>query len=66
MKTWIKEGLGWGIWMFLIIAFVWPFIDGEEITLKIVSIKFIFWILAGLIFGYVTAKYKKAKAKFKK
>ena len=66
MKDWVKVGLGWGVWMFLAMAFVWPLIDGEEITLKIVIIKGIYWIMVGHVFGYASAKYKIAKSKFKK
>ena len=66
MKDWVKVVLGWGVWMSLAMAFVWPVIDGEGITLKTVIIKFIYWIIAGLVFGYLSAKYKIAKAKFKK
>jgi hypothetical protein len=32
MKNWVKVGLGWGIWMFLAMAFIWPLIDGEAIS----------------------------------
>ena len=66
MKDWVKVGLVWGVWMFLAMAFVWPLIDREGITLKTVIIKFIYWIIVGLVFGYLSAKYKIAKAKFKK
>ncbi|WP_439127999.1 hypothetical protein [Polaribacter sp.] len=61
MKNWIKIGLGWGIWMFLAMAFIWPLIDGEDITLKLVIIKFIFWMICGLVFGYLIAKFRKYK-----
>lgn len=66
MKDWVKVGLGWGVWMFLAMAFVWPLIEGEKIILKTVIIKCIYWIIAGLVFGYLSAKYKIAKTKFKK
>jgi hypothetical protein len=66
MKDWVKFGLGWGIWMFLVMAFVWPLIDGEAFTLQKLVVKFIFWILAGLLYGYLSAKYNIAKIKFKK
>jgi|AntAceMinimDraft_5_1070358.scaffolds.fasta_scaffold293936_2 hypothetical protein len=66
MKDWVKFGLGWGIWMSLLMAFVWPLIDGEEIILKKVIITGIYWIIAGLVFGYLSAKYKIVKSKFKK
>lgn len=66
MKWWVKVGLGWGIWMFIANTFIWPLIIGEEITLKTSIVKFIYWILIGLFFGYFIEKYKIAKAKFKK
>ncbi|RCS28415.1 hypothetical protein DUT90_01085 [Polaribacter sp. WD7] len=61
MKLWIKNGLGWGIWMFIAMTFVWPLIEGEIITLKLVIVKFIFWMLAGLIFGYIMTKFQKQR-----
>ena len=33
MKKWHKVGLGWAIWMFVFMTFIWPIILGEEITL---------------------------------
>jgi hypothetical protein len=66
MRDWVKVGLGWGIWMFLAMVFVWPLIEGEEITLKTVIIKFIYWIIVGLVFGHLSVKYKIVKTKFKK
>ena len=42
MKQWQKIGLGWGVWMFLCMAFIWPLIDGEKITLNRIFVKFIF------------------------
>jgi len=66
MKNWIKVGLGWGIWMFLAMAFIWPLIMGEQITFKTTSIQFFYWILAGLLFGYLREKYQFFKIKFKK
>lgn len=59
MKEWVKVGLAWGIWMFVAMAFFWPLLDGQEITLKITAIKFIFWMFGGLIFGYIMVKFKK-------
>lgn len=62
MKQWQKIGLGWGIWMFLMMAFFWPLIDGSGITLKEVVLKFIFWMIAGLAFGYINSKLIKKKS----
>jgi len=59
MKKWVKVGLSWGIWMFIMMTFFWPLIDGKEITLKLIIVKFIFWIIGGLAFGYIVMKFQK-------
>ncbi|WP_299012109.1 hypothetical protein [uncultured Polaribacter sp.] len=61
MKPWIRFGLAWGLYMFVGMTFVWPLIDGEEITFKNVIVKFVLHMLFGLLFGYVSSKYKKYK-----
>ena len=49
-----KTGLGWGITMFIIMVFVWPMIDHEEITPKSISIGILAWIIIGsFLFGYI-------------
>lgn len=61
MKKWIKVGLGWGGFMFVIMTFIWPLIDGEEITLKRVLIAIPIWTLAGIAFGYSMRKNYKVE-----
>ena len=57
MKKWVKVGLVWGFAMFVMMTFVFPYLNKEEISLKGVIIKFITWVfLGGLIFGYVMKK----------
>lgn len=52
MKKWQKAGLNWGLFMFVIMTFIWPLIDGEEITIKNVLIGFFLWgILGSFFFG---------------
>lgn len=52
MKKWMKAGLNWGLFMFVIMTFIWPLIDGEEITIKNVLIGFFLWgILGSFFFG---------------
>ena len=51
-KSWIKTGLTWGTFMFLIMTFGFPYFDGQEITLKSILIGLIIWTVAGLAFGY--------------
>lgn len=57
MKKWVKVGLFWGLSMFIIMTFIFPYFDKEEITSKQIIIKFILWVfLGGLIFGYLMRK----------
>jgi hypothetical protein len=38
--------------MFIIMTFVFPYLNREVITLKKILIAFPFWMLGGLLFGY--------------
>ena len=47
-----KNGIGWGITMFICMVFVWPAIDGDSITPKSIISGFVAWILIGsFLFG---------------
>jgi hypothetical protein len=52
-KRWIKLGLRWGAYMFVLMSIVFPFLDGKEITLKTLSLGLVIWTIAGLVFGYI-------------
>ena len=56
MKSWVKFGLIWGGFMFIMMVIVFPLFDDEPITLKSVLIGLPLWTLAGLIFSYVSRK----------
>ena len=56
-KTWIKTGLGWGAIMFLIMSIGFPYLEDTEITLTSLTIGFIVWTIAGLVFGYTMKSY---------
>lgn len=51
-KSWVKGGLSWGGFMFLVVTLVYPCFAGQEITLKSVLIGLILWTIVGLGFGY--------------
>lgn len=51
-KGWIKLGLIWGAFMFVIMTFVFPFMSNETITPKRSLVGLILWTIGGLIFGY--------------
>lgn len=62
-KTWIKTGLSWGAFMFLIMSVGFPYIDGQEITLKSTSIGLIVWTIAGFGFGYTMKLFMNKKGR---
>ncbi|OYQ46334.1 hypothetical protein CHU92_01540 [Flavobacterium cyanobacteriorum] len=61
MKSWVKFGLVWGVFMFIMLNIVFPLLDGAQPELIKVLIGLPFWIIAGLIFGYVSRKRTKTK-----
>lgn len=52
-KAWVKTGLNWGFFMFIIMTFLFPYFDGTEITLKKVLLGAIIWTIGGLFFGFI-------------
>ena len=50
-KYWIIRGIGWGIFMFIFMNFLYPFIAGHEINWNSVLISIPLWMIAGLLFG---------------
>lgn len=56
MKSWVKFGLFWGLFMGLMITVVFPLFDGTAIVLTKVLVSIPFWLMGGLIFGYVSRK----------
>jgi hypothetical protein len=56
MKSWVKFGLVWGTFMFLMMNIVFPLIDGNSLTIKSFIIGIPIWLIGGLIFGYVSRK----------
>tara|TARA_B110000091_G_C13714772_1_gene432103 strand:+ start:877 stop:1053 length:177 start_codon:yes stop_codon:yes gene_type:complete len=56
MKNWLKVGLFWGVFMFILMAFIFPYFSNENITMRLVLMKFVFWTFGGLIYGFVTNK----------
>ena len=56
MKSWIKFGLIWGLFMFLILNIGFPMWDNKPLDYKAMLIALPFWLIGGLIFGYVSRK----------
>lgn len=52
MQKWQKLGLIWGIWMYVMMTLIWPYVDGEKMTFRKVLIGIPIWLISGLLFGY--------------
>ena len=63
MKNWIKFGVIWGVFMFLIFNVGFPLYDGDKLDIKRMVISFPVWIIFGLIFGYVSRSRKNPSKK---
>jgi len=61
MKSWVKFGMGWGIFMFVMLNIIFPLLDGTGIIWKRLLIGFPVWLAAGVFFGYVSQKKKTDK-----
>lgn len=64
-KGWVKVGLAWGAFMFLLMVVVTPIIQGKEITIISLLIGLPVWLCGGLGFGYFMklSMNKKGKSK---
>ncbi|MCO6461850.1 MAG: hypothetical protein J5I59_10620 [Saprospiraceae bacterium] len=51
-KGWIREGLYWGLIMYIMMTFFFPLIDGSGITLKNILVGIPIWAVGGVGFGY--------------
>ena len=60
-KSWIKTGLGWGLFMFIMMSIVFPLYDGSEINIKTILIGVVIWTISGLFFGYTMKLFFNAK-----
>jgi len=61
MKSWIKFGLFWGLFMAVVINLLFPLFDGTQIVPLKVLVSIPFWLVGGLIFGYVSRKKEPKK-----
>ena len=51
MKKWLKSGLAWGLLMFFIMTFAFPYYNNEEITTRKIVIGIVVWTIGGILFG---------------
>ena len=61
MKSWVKFGLIWGLFMCFIMNVALPLWDNEKLILPKLLIAIPIWIIFVLIFGYVSRKKEPKK-----
>ena len=61
MKNWVKFGLFWGLFMAVVINLLFPLFDGTQIVPLKVLVSIPFWLVGGLIFGYLSRKKEPKK-----
>lgn len=57
IENWLRNGLLWGVMMYLVMTFVFPYLDGKEIPVKRMLINIPVWIVAGIGYGYAMKRY---------
>lgn len=62
-RGWIRTGLVWGLMMFVMMTFIFPLIDGREITMVDILIGVPVWAIGGLLFGYSMKYFSNKKGK---
>ncbi len=60
-KSWVKFGLGWGVFMAIVLNIGFPLFDGTGINWTSAAISLPVWLVFGLIFGYVSRKKEPKK-----
>lgn len=69
MKPWVKAGLLWAAWMFVIMTFIWPYVlplfgfenESEKHPVARIIINLVVFTIAGLIVGYTSRNKRKPK-----
>lgn len=62
-KKWLMMGLIWGLFMYVIMTFIFPLIIQEEITQKSMLIGIPIWLIGGLGFGFTMKIWMNRKGK---
>ena len=60
-KSWVKFGLGWGLFMLFMLNVVFPLLDGSGLSWQRILVAIPVWLAFGLIFGYVSRKKEPKK-----
>lgn len=68
---WWKEGLSWGLFMFVLMGLGYPLVVGDALSWTSVSVSLLLWLIGGMGYGYtmhlffrkqLTARLRQAQA----
>ena len=62
-KNWLKSGLFFGLFMYVMMTFIFPLIEQESINIKQILISIPLWLIAGLGWGYTMKIWVNKKEK---
>ena len=65
-RPWIKQGISFGLFMYVFMSILFPLITKDEITLRNLLISLPIWIVGGLIYGYLMKRYQYIPKNLKK
>jgi hypothetical protein len=57
LTNWVKRGLVWGFFMFIVMAIGFPLLEKSPITWCGIAVKLVVWMVVGLGYGYVTHQW---------
>ena len=63
LKGWLIQGLGWAVFMFLIMSIFYPWATNEPITTNSILIGILAWFLGGMGYGLTMYFFFGRKAK---
>jgi len=63
IARWKKEGIGWGIWMFVSMGIVFPLVYKREFNLLLIIFHFFFYMIAGMVMSYISTHFFQKRIK---
>lgn len=63
MKKWVRNGLLWGVALYVLTIFALPMLDGEKLSYYKIIMGVPLWIAAGLAIGYLFGNKGTARKK---
>jgi len=60
-ENWIGNGIAWGLFMFVLLGLLYPYLAGDVITAELIFINLVLWLVGGLLFGFVMKQLVKKK-----